>query len=1525
MADGTITLKTEVDTRGVSAGLGKIKSAAGKVGKAFAAAGAAGVSAFAAIGKAAISSYADYEQFVGGVETLFKESSDIVLKYAQDAYKAAGLSANEYMETVTSFSASLLQSLGGDTAKAAEYGNQAVIDMSDNANKMGTDISRIQDAYQGFAKQNFTMLDNLKLGYGGTKTEMERLLADAEKIKAANGEMADYSIDSFADIVEAIHVVQENMGITGTTAEEAATTIQGSLNMVKSSWKNLLTGLADDTQDFDKLLDNLVDSTKTLGANLMPRIRKVVNSIPKMIQKLMPEVTKYAAQLLPDVLNAAIEGAKGLSSLTSGLLKTLPGVIASMAPQIAQAGTQIAESLVDGISAGISAISPALGDAVSGVLNSALNAVETILPIISGHIDGILAALGTFTAGFGAFKVFQTAIQAVDKLKTAFALLNATILANPIGLIVGAIGAATAGFAIFYTKYQDAIKSTDEYKRSLAGIESQIKDNTKAVDALRDKQYETLSSYDSEAKTIQRYKDELDTLVDANGRVAESDQIRANFLIGELNNALGTEISMTDGVISKYQELQSEIDNLILKKKAVALLEANEEVYNDAVEQRTAAFETYNTAQGQVLETKKQIADTQKELNDLEMLMSTGDATAEQIASWSELQGKLNDLKIDLNEYETTAKDAYSAVGEYSAIIADQTALDAAIQSGNMDEITKAYDNMRKHALLSNATVEGDTAATLENLKNDVIGKLGATAGAWDEYKDNSTAAAKEAAQTAESELKAAVDAYQAAGGDISALAPYFGLAGISLSHALGEGISEGAGEVTAAAESGVEAAGEGAKATAQAKGAEAGSAFNEGFAENADSGAAAEAAAEGAKSAGESAKSTAQAKGQETGTEFDSAEATGMQSGSGQVSAAASDVISAAASTAGSTAESEGQSIGANLAAGIASGISSNSGSISEAATSAIKAAVAAAKAEAGIQSPSKLFRDEVGVWISEGIASGILKAAGSIYDATKTVLNNALQSIRDVYAQTQATMEETLAEIAKSTRISAWQRRLERAETLEQIRAVQEEQLDELLDSEKKYYAEKRRIELEDENRQGQADKRREKENRLYLEELKETAENERKVEDQRAANNKAISEQLIKNARAVKEAQKKNGEAVMDALKSMYSEIQDKIEALADAQAKFADKLKSVTADIINSVKNRAKDLYESSLSGYISQFSNLSRDLTDDGYLYNRNITITKLKQYQDIMQQLKDREGMTDEFYQYVLSLDYEGGYKLAQQLLKKDAQRFKHEVDLWQETQDKMRETAEFRRGEMAKPTSLTDWKAETEALREYADAMKQLGERSGEATDFFREIRDLDVSEGFAQATELLAMSDKEFGQYIADWKEHQNEAKKYVKPLYKSEADELASEIEDKFDEVKKEFFGIGKDAAGQFETGFLQYLKNTLEAARDLISGSFNDLLPIGAMHAIGSIQVPAMATGGIVPHRTVAMLGEAGREAVLPLDRNTEWMDKLALKVASVVGGNNRPIILQIDGRELGRAVVNTGNAANRVFGATLEVN
>ena len=333
-----LVAKIRLDSSEYESGVGKAKStfsdlASGvktglstvaKVGGAAIAAGAAGV---AALTKMGVEGYAQYEQLTGGVETLFKTSQGTVMQYAENAYKTAGMSANQYMETVTSFSASLIQSLDGDTAKAAEVGNMAITDMSDNANKMGTSMEMIQNAYNGFAKSNFTMLDNLKLGYGGTKEEMQRLIDDANRVKAANGEMADLSIDSFADVTEAIHIIQTEMGITGTTAREAASTIEGSISMMKGAWQNLVVGMADSEADMEVLINNFVESTAMAAKNLLPRIEQTLIGIGDLITALAPVISEalpvLVASVLPSLLSA---GVSLVTAIVKGCVSALPAL-----------------------------------------------------------------------------------------------------------------------------------------------------------------------------------------------------------------------------------------------------------------------------------------------------------------------------------------------------------------------------------------------------------------------------------------------------------------------------------------------------------------------------------------------------------------------------------------------------------------------------------------------------------------------------------------------------------------------------------------------------------------------------------------------------------------------------------------------------------------------------------------------------------------------------------------------------------------------------------------------------------------------------------------------------------------------------------------------------------------------------------------------------------------------------------------------------------------------------------------------
>ena len=318
---GIISVNNDQANKAIDETTGKASTFASSVGRTFATAGRvigrgliAGTSAVGALITNSVKQYAEYEQLVGGVDTLFKDSSQTIQQYANNAFKTAGISANDYMSTVTSFSASLIKSLGGDTAKAAEMGNMAVTDMADNANKMGTNISSIQDAYQGFAKQNYTMLDNLKLGYGGTQSEMKRLLKDAQKLTGKK-----YNLKNLSDVYEAIHVIQTEMGITGTTAQEASETISGSLAAMGSSWQNLMTGIADDSQNFDALISNFTNSAITAFANISQRIPSIVKGLNQLVTGIVPMLPGIIQDILPTVL-------EGVAGLFTGLAAALPGI-----------------------------------------------------------------------------------------------------------------------------------------------------------------------------------------------------------------------------------------------------------------------------------------------------------------------------------------------------------------------------------------------------------------------------------------------------------------------------------------------------------------------------------------------------------------------------------------------------------------------------------------------------------------------------------------------------------------------------------------------------------------------------------------------------------------------------------------------------------------------------------------------------------------------------------------------------------------------------------------------------------------------------------------------------------------------------------------------------------------------------------------------------------------------------------------------------------------------------------------------
>lgn len=499
---GTIAINNAAANAAIDDTTGKAEQSSSKIGstfkkigtvaaKAMVAATTAVATGIAAITKMAVSRFGDYEQLVGGVETLFKDSSGKVVQYADNAYKTAGLSANQYMETVTSFSASLLQGLGGDTAKAAEVADLAITDMADNANKMGSSMADIQNAYQGFAKQNYTMLDNLKLGYGGTQAEMVRLINDSGVLKEKIDSMDGVTFDQ---MIQAIHAVQTNLGITGTTAKEAATTIQGSIASAKGAWENFLVGLAAGDQDMQRLTKNLGNSIVTVADNLIPRIQTTLDSIGMLVETVVPPIVQKLPSMLmavlPGLLSSAVSmvsaigstllkelqknlpqmmqsGADMVNKLGEGIQNNLPQLIdkgltmilnltqtlRENAPQLIQAGlnliVNLAQGLMNALPSLISKV-PTIVSNIAGIINdNAPKLIATAAKLIATLAKGLIQAIPTLVSNIP--KIIKAVVDvflAYNWLKLGKNII--TMLKNGISSMVGAV--KTAG-----TKIKDAV------------------------------------------------------------------------------------------------------------------------------------------------------------------------------------------------------------------------------------------------------------------------------------------------------------------------------------------------------------------------------------------------------------------------------------------------------------------------------------------------------------------------------------------------------------------------------------------------------------------------------------------------------------------------------------------------------------------------------------------------------------------------------------------------------------------------------------------------------------------------------------------------------------------------------------------------------------------------------------------------------------------------------------------------------------------------------------------------------------
>ena len=443
--DSADDLEEELDDAGDAAddSEGKFSKLGGTlktVGVAMGAVVAAAAAAAVSLGKAVVEAYGEYEQLVGGIDTLFKDSSAMMQEYASNAYKTAGMSANDYMSTVTSFSASLIQSLGGDTEAAVKYADMAITDMADNANKMGTDIGLIQNAYQGFAKQNYTMLDNLKLGYGGTKTEMERLLADAQAISGI-----EYDISSYADVVEAIHVIQESMGVAGATAAEAEHTIEGSMNSMKAAIDNLIVGFGNADADIEQLCANVVDAFQDVLTNITPIIENIISALPtalnallETVVELLPTLLETVVDLFSQVLNTLLTLLPELIPVVIEAVLTIVNTLIENLPLLVEAAIQIVMSLVQGIATALPTLIPTAVQAVITIVQSLIDSLPMILDaalqLITGLADGLLAAIPVLIAALPEIimSIINFILDAIPQIiETGIQLLTSLVAALP--------------------------------------------------------------------------------------------------------------------------------------------------------------------------------------------------------------------------------------------------------------------------------------------------------------------------------------------------------------------------------------------------------------------------------------------------------------------------------------------------------------------------------------------------------------------------------------------------------------------------------------------------------------------------------------------------------------------------------------------------------------------------------------------------------------------------------------------------------------------------------------------------------------------------------------------------------------------------------------------------------------------------------------------------------------------------------------------------------------------------------------
>ena len=602
------------------------------------------------------------------------------------------------METITSFAASLnsaLEKSEGNIARSAELADMAIIDMADNANKMGTSIEMIQSAYQGFAKQNYTMLDNLKLGYGGTKSEMARLVKESGVLGKAGEDLTVKNFDqkvSFDKIVEAIHAVQTNMGITGTAAKEASETISGSVASMKSAWKNLLVGIADNNQDFSKLMGNFVDSVITVGKNIVPRVKEIVGGMKNLFNSLITDVFPKFKKEFPQ-LKPLIEGFEWFiknKDKVVGALKAM--VVAFAVAKIAQ----FTKSISDGGKALISMVKDIALATTATNINTTATVANTTAQV--------------------------TGTTATKALTVAQGLLNKVFMANPVGVVVAGL---VAMVAVINKLTEKSKKLADQEKENFEAIQMEtqkVKDSKEAWDELTQTKQDAINIGMSELSNYKALYEELNSIVDANGKVKEGYEERASFITTTLKNALGVEIELVGNQVKGMQNLRDSIDQVIEKKKAQIILNSQEEQYTEAINKQMEAVRQLTTYQNKLAEEQAKATEITNSLKEAEdkynrsRILGSGIASVVYGKEVANAQKRKETWEQGVRDLENSITQEQNLVAEYTYNIGQYEANMALAHAGKYNEMSNVTWSYVKD--YSNATdaekamLEGNVANT---------------------------------------------------------------------------------------------------------------------------------------------------------------------------------------------------------------------------------------------------------------------------------------------------------------------------------------------------------------------------------------------------------------------------------------------------------------------------------------------------------------------------------------------------------------------------------------------------------------------------------------------------------------------------------------------------------------------------------------------------------------------------------------------------------------------------------------------